>query len=69
MRLLPERHCDPTINNLHDEIHVIDHGKIVGRWKIDLIPIKNQLALITCGISQRHRDTKKNAGMDVIGRR
>ena len=28
-------HCDPTIN-LHDEIHVIDHGKLVGRWKIDL---------------------------------
>lgn len=28
-------HCDPTIN-LHDDIYVIDQGKIIDRWKIDL---------------------------------
>ncbi len=28
-------HCDPTIN-LHDEIQVINHGKLVDRWQIDL---------------------------------
>ncbi len=28
-------HCDPTIN-LHDDIHVIDQGKLVNRWNIDL---------------------------------
>jgi hypothetical protein len=34
-----------------------------------LIPIKNQIARIICGISQRHRGTKKNARMVAIGSR